>query len=307
MEIVQPIDQPVDISHWKREDPYPEGARDKSLIFCPTPSNYDFLDAGQGYLFKLSSKNYPEQFWAEILAYYVGIQMQVSVPPTFVAFDDRNNQTGALIKWFLDESSSNAEEYQSGSDYCGRYILDFDHKKGTKHNFETVAQIFTENFNQIDWRNDWAKIFAFDSLIGNTDRHQKNWGIIISVKNGVRIAPAFDNGTSMGHEILPEKFDTKNIEKYVSDGTHHMRWKLDTLRIEHCEFLKRIIQQYPETVETIRNCLRRLDYEFFEKTLDFLTQFDVPVKLTKDRAKFMLKLLEFRYKRLLNLLSELGL
>jgi hypothetical protein len=56
----------------------------------------------------------------------------------------------------------------------------------------------------------WAKALTFDALIGNTDRHQDNWGIIITRQTEapnkikkMRISPVFDNGTSMGHEISP--------------------------------------------------------------------------------------------------------
>jgi hypothetical protein len=29
------------------------------------------------------------------------------------------------------------------------------------------------------WLELWVKMFTFDALIGNTDRHQNNWGIIV--------------------------------------------------------------------------------------------------------------------------------
>jgi hypothetical protein len=67
-----------------------------------------------------------------------------------------------------------------------------------------------------------------------------------------RICPVFDNGTSMGHEIVSSNFnrfaDPKYIENYVSKGWHHMKWALsDTKKIKHDELLIKLIDKYPET------------------------------------------------------------
>jgi hypothetical protein len=48
----------------------------------------------------------------------------------------------------------------------------------------------------------WEQFFellVFDALIGGTDRHYNNWGILEKADNGefIRLAPAFDNGISL--------------------------------------------------------------------------------------------------------------
>ena len=48
----------------------------------------------------------------------------------------------------------------------------------------------------------WEQFFellVFDALIGGTDRHYNNWGILEKADNGefIRLAPAFDNGVSL--------------------------------------------------------------------------------------------------------------
>jgi len=328
METIQLTTQAVDVADWRRDEEfaeYPEGARDKTLLYCPLPKPYNFLKADHRYLFKRSSPRYPEQFWVEIIAYLLGIQMDILVPPAFVAYDSKQNQCGALIEWFLKTPGKlSRETYIPGGDYCQQYIPNFDRKKGTQHSFETVSQIFNDltqrypSFN-INWHDYWAKVFVFDALIGNTDRHQDNWGIIATqtyIDNQppvsyekMRISPVFDNGTSMGHEIFPNKFDlAKNqnrLEKYMSKGRHHMKWSLtDTDRINHCELLKKFIDKHPETRATIVDCLHKITYETLKNILDYLTSFDIPVKLTTERSEFMLKLLQFRHQRLLSELEK---
>lgn len=170
---MQHNDQAVDVCNWRRDEEfaqYPEGARDKTLVYCPSPAPYNFLRSGHRYLFKLSSPRYPEQFWMEVFAYLLGIKMDIPVPPAFVAYDSKKNQSGALIEWFLNSIPLLGDEnYIPGGDYCQQYIPNFDRKKGKQHNFETVSQIFEDlnkkhpHFNT-DWKSYWAKAFIFDAL-----------------------------------------------------------------------------------------------------------------------------------------------
>jgi hypothetical protein len=297
MEPVQHVDQVIDISSWPRhEEVYPEGAREKNLVYCPSPAPYSFLNENHGYLFKRSSPRYPEQYWMEIFAYHLGKQMHIEVPRALVAYDGKHN--GALIRWYLETG----ERHISGGDYCQQYLPGFERKKGLAHNFTLVSQIFHEKSQGLDWKTYWAEIFVFDALIGNTDRHQENWVIIEIPSVQVRFAPVFDNGTSMGHEIFPEAFEEKEreLEKYVLKGRHHMKWESnDTKRMEHSAFLKKFIDRYPETQKKMINCLKRVDNTFFKELLDYLSQFNVKVNLSSERATFMLKLLNFRHQRLI--------
>jgi len=214
------------------------------------------------------------------------------------------------------------EAYFPGGDYCQQYIPSFDRKKGKQHNFETVSQIFEDlnkkypTFNA-DWKKYWAKAFLFDALIGNTDRHQDNWGIIatlaqqnntLPILEKMRISPVFDNGTSMGNEIFPGKFkcydDNNHLVKYISKGWHHMKWSIDGPQMGHIEMLQKFIDRYPEARQTMLDCLKKLTSETFKTILDELIAFDAPVRLTPERATFMLKLLQFRHQHLLTELEK---
>ena len=327
MEIIQPTGQPINVAEWRRDEEfaqYPEGARDKTLLYCPTPALFVFLKKGHRYLFKRSSPRYPEQFWAEVLAYRLGNHMDVDVPPAFVAYDSKEKQSGALIEWFLYPIGLLCYEvYIAGGDYCQQYLPDFDRKKGKQHNFETVSQIFEDLSKRYqtftaDWKNYWAKTFVFDAFIGNTDRHQDNWATIatLAYEKGnktptlkeMRISPVFDNGTSMGHEISPSKFmyyeENDHLEKYISKGWHHMKWNISSPQMGHVEMLQKYIDRFPETRQTMLNCLKKLTPQTMTTILNELVAFDVPVRLTPERATFMLKLLQFRHSHLLTELEK---
>lgn len=40
-----------------------------------------------------------------------------------------------------------------------------------------------------------------DALIGNTDRHHQNWGMLVLSRNEIRMAPTFDHASSLGREL----------------------------------------------------------------------------------------------------------
>jgi hypothetical protein len=319
MQPVQLKNNVVDISTWKGEEEsriFPVGTREKKLVYCPVNSPYTFVEKGHRYLFKLSVRKCPEQFWIEIFAYHLGQKMGVEVPPTFVAIDDREQQCGALIRWFLEDvmlgenTLPAMEKFASGGDLIQGYIENFDRKSGSQHNLETISnKIFQEKYPQVEWKQHWAKTFVFDALIGNTDRHQDNWGLITNKYNSARITPAFDNGTSMGHEIKADRFhlyaDDGKLNRYIAKGMHHIRWDLEAAaQLQHGDFLKKYTTQFPETRETVLDCLNRINTDFFQKVFADLIQFDIPVKLTGARADFMLRLLGYRHKMLLNLLGS---
>lgn len=55
-----------------------------------------------------------------------------------------------------------------------------------------------------------------DALIGNTDRHHENWGLLVRSEKGRRIAelaPTFDHASSLGRELSDER-----VHAYLSES-----------------------------------------------------------------------------------------
>jgi len=173
----------------------------------------------------------------------------------------------------------------------------------------------------------WGEIFLLDSLIGNTDRHQNNWAIVwnsvaphgdprslrVVVTSGLgkstaNLAPAFDNGTSLGYEILERKIpqfmsDEKRLAAYVARGTHHMTWKLGDERLNHAELLILFSKEFPEVVSHLRAKLNFHADDLRSITRDLPTlQLSFP--LSTQRLEFMIKLIETRKLKLLEALQD---
>lgn len=307
--IKQPIAEAVNISNWREDDEfgtYPEGARDKTLLYSPSPPLYEFLIPNHRYLYKHAFGRHPDQFWAEIIAYQVGCLLDVPVPPAFVAYDKDNNSCGALIEWFLNYPDHPEERFVPGGDIMMSLMPGYDRKKGQQHNFAMVELYlnFLEKNRKVempDWRIYWCDMLLFDALIGNTDRHQDNWGLLWLTSNTkVRIAPVFDNGTSMGYEILERKMDDfykpDRMRSYINKGRHHIRHQLhDEFAAQHIELLELLVKKYPTFADRIKNKLNAFDMASLKAIIANCTKFKILIPLTEKRAEFVGHLIESRY------------
>jgi len=329
-EVDQGPDQIIDIADWPMYGDYgvyPVGARDKSLLISPDPVPYTFCLPGHRYLFKeaiKSAKNpgqprYPDQYWAEVIAFRIGRLMGLTLPPVFVAIDSSRDEPGTINEWFMgypDRGSDNEEErHFSGGDYMQRLIPGYDCEKGREHNFSTILSLSralarTGTLTH-DWVIYWGLCLCFDALIGNTDRHQENWVLIWRDDGSTgRFTPYFDNGTSLGHELQPQKMgrmmrDPNEFDAYLNRGQHHMRWSRgDSHRLPLIDGVTRYCRRYPMIKPILIERLRGWSHEALEAMLRELTRFGMPHPLTEQRAEFVALLTSTRRERLLQALEN---
>ena len=269
-------DEIICIDEWRPDDSsyekgyYPEGTREKAVYFSPGEIGNLPLRPQWRYLFKKSRTRTPWQFWMEIIGYRVGQVMDVPVPPAYVGLSNREKPGqavyGALIEWFY----SQEERYIEGARLIGPLIPGFDYKTGREHNLLTIltvpafrkGPVAEENRRRlVDY---WAEVLTFDTVIGNTDRHPENWGIVgpPEAKEGtvaVQLSPAFDNGTAMSYEQPEEHFSRFEDEQYTlryltkpRRARHHMHWSLeDQSDMNFFDFMRKLVREFPQTRESI--------------------------------------------------------
>ena len=82
-----------------------------------------------------------------------------------------------------------------------------------------------------------AEYLVLDALIGNTDRHHENWGILRKrTGNDWRgfVAPSFDHASSLGRELLDERRERLRAEarvgNYAERGHGAIYWSEDERR-----------------------------------------------------------------------------
>jgi len=241
----------IDVSGWHKFVEPTKGSREKQWILKPLKGKSHDVEF---FLFKESNKRYPAEFWAEIVASAVGELVGIVVPETYCA--KLGDKYAALVKFFLkiewDLAQKRFQQLDTlfhGGDLIMGIDPAFDRKKGETHNIFLVERIFSEMIPN-NLFEQFLKILVFDAIIGNTDRHQDNWGFIQDNKtNEIRLAPAFDNSTSLGSELIEQKIagylakDGVKLKQYILKGRAHMRWSdngVDLVRLNHFDLLGKI-------------------------------------------------------------------
>lgn len=298
----------IDVTSWPVDEifeTYPEGARSKTAFFPPERVGLPYIIPKRRYLYKRSRQRYPDQFWAEIVAYLVGGLLQVPVPPAYAAVNKADGDCGALIEWFYEDGKA---QFVAGGQYMQEQMPDYDRKRGLQHNFRSV-QIRANSFEEAgvagkEWQQWWCDAFMFDALIGNTDRHQDNWGyLIVRERAGgtyrASLSPLFDNGTSLGHELFTENvmhWDRRRYLEYISRGKHHMKWKVGDSGIGcgHVDMLRNMARKFPSEFAISRKKLADFDVATLGSQLESLCKLQLYVPLTLARKNLYIELIAIR-------------
>lgn len=291
-----------DITSWKHDVQhgiFPIGARDKEMLWSPN-SNIRGIKPEWPYLFKESINRYPDQFWTEVVAYIISKHLGVSAPVAFPAFKQTQEGIicGSLIEWFY---NVNTEKFVHAGDFFKKLLPEFDSKEGRQHNFPDMLKLIKTFRVYESLRNsstNWViEMALFDSFIGNTDRHQDNWGFIFKDDSSVELSPLFDNGTSLGHERFIEHvitWEPKRIEDYIKRGKHHLRYDRDSnIRIEHFKIIEAIVDNQTDK-EFLVNKIKGLNFNFMMSEIRELVDINIDVPFTEERYDWIEKILEVR-------------
>jgi hypothetical protein len=298
---------PVDIATWDLDEDYPVfpiGSKPKRLVVCPSNVTASFLIPGHRYLFKAAKGWQSQQLWSEIIAYELARPLGLTVPPCFAALDSKSGEMGVLVEFFYGYPGDPIPpRFIPGSDLLqGVYgSLKYDQKTGRPHwfRFNVALCRALEIEGSTMW---WAKGFAFDTLIGNTDRHPENWGVLFTLVDPKRprreMAPLFDNGTSLAYEIRDEKlmreWTAGQIAQYLSRGTHHCALSTSGRKGgNHLELCVRFRAAFPPTRTAIESVIQLSDSDI-EDAVNLCTTIGGAVTFSAMRAEFVSKLVRSR-------------
>jgi hypothetical protein len=298
--IVQHPNDIVDLRTWALEDnPFGlQGNQPKRIFICPDKPPHNFLIGGHRYLFKEPAAWRSQQIWSEVIAYELSRDLLIPVPPAFLALSPENGAPGVLIEFMYGHPGDEPQRYVDAIELLQGAGVRTDEKRGSLlDNIRLSRSLGAPRARE--W---WARTISFDAVIGNTDRHSRNWGTLVTLRPDAaeyRLAPAFDNGTSLGYAIteakLAEKTQPAAIAKLVAGGHHHYGWMSgDKASAQHATLCAEMKHRVKGGVGNAMDAALELPDHRIEEIAHWCTTFRFPERFSDARANFVVAQLKAR-------------
>ena len=171
--------------------------------------NSPFGDNHREWLFKYPRPNSGEH-WAEKIAAEVAEHLEI--PHARVELAEFQGIRGSTSELFLEER----ELLFHGNELLEVVISGYDPEKRFRQSNHTLANIWLVLEDSEVFQIQFAEYLLLDAIIGNTDRHHENWGVLVEQTPwgaDWRLAPSFDHASSLGRELPEER-----RERFLREG-----------------------------------------------------------------------------------------
>jgi len=263
------------------------------------------------HLFKAGRPNTGEN-WAEKACCEVLKVLKIPAAQYHLAV--RNGVQGVLAESFLPPRAwfLPANMFLSWSDpaYDGtlrfhqtRYIVSTALESLMQFALEPPLHI-SDMYRDMSARDLFVGYLLFDVLVGNTDRHHENWGVVVvedwTMVGGSRftfhLAPSFDHASSLGRDLSNQKRRERlttgdkraNVEAYADRGRSAF-FGADTVdrTLTGREIVKSLIRLVPEPTRTWAGRLVNLDSIHLQRIFQKMPR----EFISEDAARFAMRLL----------------
>ena len=219
--------------------------------------------SGRRWLFKYPRKGTGEH-WAEKISSEVAELLSIDHARTELAtFQD---ERGSVSESFVETS----EQLTHGNQLLVRWIDGYDGKKRfkqTDHTLDNIWEIIENIFEGSECMGQ-AKMrigecLVLDALVGNTDRHHENWGLLrrkVNNHSEESVAPSYDHASALGRELRDSRraslLSTRGVGRYVERGRGAVYLSSDASRaLSPLELVRRAADAHPAAVQPV---LRRV-------------------------------------------------
>ena len=198
---------------------------------------YTRREDGARWLFKHPRPNSGEH-WAEKIAEQVAVLLEI--PRGEVELAVFGEARGSATKSFAGDNQELVhgnqilEWAEAGYDADRRF-------RQSSHTLHSVMRgmdrVFVSTEDAEGAKRRFAEYATLDALIGNTDRHHENWGIVTGrAASGleVSLAPSYDHASSLGRELTDERRDARlkggGVGGYLNRGRGGIYWEQNDRR-----------------------------------------------------------------------------
>lgn len=191
-------------------------------------------DEKQPWLFKFARERTGEH-WAEKIAAEVAALLRL--PAAHVELAEFAGKRGSASRSFV--RRHDGFDLVHGDELLAGHVTGYDRAKTFRqsdHSINNIVKAITAVFGEPAMRDEqltrFAGLIVLDAIIGNTDRHHQNWGILRrtvapgKVEN--ELAPSFDHASSLGRNIPAAERDRRlaqhTVLNYVRKGRGGIYW-----------------------------------------------------------------------------------
>lgn len=190
---------------------------------------------------------------SEKLAYEIAKVLKIKTAQIEFAKDE--NGTLGIISYLF---STSENPHTDAKDFFN--ANDFDRKK-----FCTLNSIkaFLDKYGKNEFGS-FIEMMVFDALIGETDRHEENWGLLKIARNKYTMSPLYDTGCNLLRQFKdiniakPYYNKEKNLEDYAKKSQTCIYKENGIGRYKHFELIEKLIRDYPDITKLKIENIKRL-------------------------------------------------
>lgn len=192
----------------------------------------------------------------------------IELPCARIDLAKRNGKIGMVSYKINSQSQILVEGIQYISNAYSEYNRDTLIDEKTQDHYS--LEIILNSIKGLNLEKDLFKIFIFDFLIGNGDRHHSNWALLKESEQ-TKICPVYDNSSSLCFNVNDEKINLKdkNWLKAQVDTKSKSLIYLQGKKVTHSKFISYLKDNYySETIDFVNSINQKFTYDVIEKLIN---------------------------------------
>ena len=173
--------------------------------------------------------------------------------------------------------------------------LDSEGERKDLSDIKHIIDLNTYNIDKISFKNFFWDMFIIDCLIGNTDRHNGNFGFIKNIKTEeLTLAPIYDCGSCLFSTFTDEKMEEvlKNeglLRDCIKNTSSAVRY--NGSKIKYYDFITKL--ENDDCIEALIRIYPRIDISEINNIID-----DIPC-INDVRKEFYKTIIKYKYEEIL--------